>query len=81
MRALSIHELVKAHEVIDRVLVARALVEHLLYRKETRWKCYQERIDYPYRDDRRWFIFVNSRYDQQADQIRIMERSWQGRVS
>lgn len=68
------HELVKAHEVLDRVLVARTLVEHLLYRKETRWRSYQERVDYPGRDDRRWFVFVNSRYDLKTDDIKIVER-------
>ncbi len=68
------YELVKAHEVIDRVLVARALVEHLLYRKETRWRSYQERIDYPQRDDHRWFVFVNSIYSPDRDAFELIER-------
>ncbi|AGB42212.1 succinate dehydrogenase/fumarate reductase flavoprotein subunit [Halobacteroides halobius DSM 5150] len=72
--ATSMHQLMKLHEVIDRVDVARVLVEHLLYRKETRWKAYQQRIDYPQRDDDNWFKFVNSVYDQSADQIQIIER-------
>ncbi|BAF58420.1 succinate dehydrogenase/fumarate reductase, flavoprotein subunit [Pelotomaculum thermopropionicum SI] len=72
------HELVKAHEVIDRALVARVLVEHLLYRKETRWRSYQERVDYPVRDDRRWLVFVNSVYDGETKNIRIIERPWKG---
>jgi adenylylsulfate reductase subunit A len=46
--------------VIDRVVVARSLVEHMAHRKETRWHCYQERLDYPERDDARWLVFVNS---------------------
>jgi adenylylsulfate reductase subunit A len=46
--------------VIDRVEVSRALVEHMLHRKETRWHCYQERLDYPERDDARFMVFVNS---------------------
>jgi adenylylsulfate reductase subunit A len=54
------YELMHAHEVIDRVLVAEVLVEHMLHRKETRWHCYQERLDYPLRDDARWMVFVNS---------------------
>jgi adenylylsulfate reductase, subunit A len=52
--------LLQCHDVIDRVLVARALVEHMLYRRETRWHCYQQRLDYPERDDARWMVFVNS---------------------
>lgn len=76
-----VYELVKAHEVNDRVLVARALVEHLLHRRETRWKSYQERVDYPNRDDSRWFVFVNSVYDAQSDRLRIIERPWKGMVT
>jgi adenylylsulfate reductase subunit A len=53
-------ELMQCHEVADRVTVARTLVEHMMHRKETRWHCYQERLDYPHRDDERWMVFVNS---------------------
>lgn len=74
MFAADMHELVKAHEVIDRIIVARVLVEHLLYRKETRWRSYQERVDYPGRDDNHWFKFVNSVYDNQTGSITIIER-------
>jgi adenylylsulfate reductase subunit A len=55
------HELMAAHEVIDRLDVARVMVAHLRHRKETRWPVYQERPDYPLRDDLRWGCFVNSR--------------------
>lgn len=72
--ARDMYQLVKAHEVIDRVLVARALVEHLLYRKETRWRSYQERVDYQGREDSRWLIFVNSVYDRETAKIKILER-------
>lgn len=72
------YELVKAHEVKDRLLVARALVEHLLYRRETRWRSYQERVDYPDKDDLNWFKFVNSQYNLAEDRIEIKERPWEG---
>lgn len=72
------HELMKAHEVIDRILVARVLVEHLLYRKETRWRSYQERADYPERDDKRWLVFVNSLYDNKTGAIKLLERPVSG---
>ncbi len=55
-----LHSLMKAHEIIDRIDVARVLVEHLIYRKETRWPSYQTRVDYPQRDDENWLKFVNS---------------------
>ena len=72
--ATNLHELMKCHEVIDRLDVSGVLVEHLLYRKETRWPVYQTRADYPQRDDKNWLKFVNSVYDQAKDEIKIMER-------
>ena len=70
----SLHELMKCHEVIDRLDIASVLIEHLLYRKETRWPIYQSRGDYPERDDKNWLKFVNSAYDQTRDEIKILER-------
>ncbi len=72
--AHNLHELMKCHEVIDRLDVARVLVEHLLHRKETRWPIYQTRADYPDRDDKNWLKFVNSVYDQNNDKIKMIER-------
>lgn len=74
LTARDLHELVRAHEVLDRIMVARVLVEHLLYRRETRWRAYQERTDYPDRDDKRWFVFVNSVYTKHDDTVRMLER-------
>ncbi|MBM7624692.1 adenylyl-sulfate reductase subunit alpha [Sporohalobacter salinus] len=68
------HQLLKLHEVIDRTWVAQVLVEHLLYRKETRWKGYQQRVDYPKKDGENWGKFVNSIYDKDSDKIEIVER-------
>ncbi|WP_035172080.1 adenylyl-sulfate reductase subunit alpha [Caldanaerobius polysaccharolyticus] len=78
--AEDLHDLMKYHEVADRVLVARAVVEHLLYRKETRWRCYQERVDYPFRDDENWLKFVNSVYDPVENEIKIIERPYDAEV-
>lgn len=72
--SINLHELNKCHEVIDRIDVSRVLIEHLLYRKETRWPIYQSRADYPERDDKNWLKFVNSVYDQNKDEIKIIER-------
>ncbi len=79
-KADDLHQLLRVHEVIDRVYVARVLVEHLLYRRETRWRCYQERIDYPERDDLNWMKFVNSRYNPDTDTVTIIERNHEGLV-
>ena len=74
LRAINLHELMKCHEVIDRLDVASVLIEHLLHRKETRWPIYQSRADYPNRDDKNWLKFVNSVYDISSDKVKILER-------
>ncbi len=72
--AVDNYQLVEALECIDRVDIARVLVEHLIYRKETRWSSYQARLDYPEMDNNRWLTFVNSLYDPDKDEIRMVER-------
>ncbi|KKM12193.1 adenylylsulfate reductase [Clostridiales bacterium PH28_bin88] len=68
------HQLMQCHEVVDRLEVARVVVEHLLHRRETRWPCYQTRLDHPERDDSRWLVFVNSRYERERGQVVMLER-------
>ncbi|MHB8481972.1 MAG: adenylyl-sulfate reductase subunit alpha [Nitrospiria bacterium] len=75
--ANDLHQLMKAHEIIDRVDVARVLVEHLLYRKETRWPSYQTRMDYPERDDEHWLKFVNSRRNPETGEIKMLTRPYE----
>lgn len=75
------HQLMSCHEVLDRIRVAQQLVEHLIYRKETRWPGFQTRIDYPERDDFNWLKFVNSVYNQETDEIRIIERPYHKIIS
>jgi adenylylsulfate reductase subunit A len=75
--AEDLHSLMKVHEVIDRVDVAQVLVDHLLYRKETRWPSYQTRVDYPNRDDLHWLKFVNSRRDPKTHEITMLTRPYQ----
>ncbi len=70
------HQLMLAHEVIDRIDVAQVLVEHLLYRKETRWPGFQTRLDYTHRDDINWLKFVNSRRDGKTGEIKMLERPY-----
>ena len=74
MTAVNNYNLVEALECIDRVDVARVLVEHLICRKETRWACYQTRLDYPKKEDSRWLSFVNSIYNAETDEIKMVER-------
>lgn len=61
LRARDQHELMLIHEIIDRLLICRSLIEHLKARRETRWPCYQENKDYPRRDDANWLKYINSK--------------------
>jgi adenylylsulfate reductase subunit A len=79
LTANNYHELVHCMEVVDKLDVARAVVEHLLYRKETRWPCSQSRLDYPHRDDAHWLKFVNSFMDLNTGEIRILEKGLNGK--
>ncbi|ACL68973.1 biotin (acetyl-CoA carboxylase) synthetase [Halothermothrix orenii H 168] len=74
LRAEDYHKLMLCHEVLDRLDVASVLVEHLLYRRETRWPAYQSRVDYPDRNDREWLKFVNSRLE--GNKVSIIERPY-----
>lgn len=75
--ANDLHQLMKVHEIMDRVDVAQTLVEHLLHRKETRWPSYQTRTDYPERDDVNWLKFVNSRRDPKTGNIEVLTRPYE----
>lgn len=72
-----LHDLMRAHEVMDRVDVARALVEHLMGRKETRWPSYQTRADFPERDDLNWLKFVNTRMNPKTGDIEVLYRPYE----
>ena len=73
LAASDLHELMNLHEVLDRIDVARVLVEHLMARKETRWPGFQTRLDYPETREE-WSLFVNSASDPESGEIRIVLR-------
>lgn len=79
--ASDLHELMEAHEVIDRIDVAEVLVHHLLYREETRWSGWQTRTDYPEKDDERFDGFVNSRFDPSTGSVNVFMRPYIQTVS
>ncbi|CAH2214605.1 adenylyl-sulfate reductase subunit alpha [Tepidibacter aestuarii] len=62
MKASNLHELMFIYEIIDRLFVANVLLKHMEARKETRWRGYQENLDFSYKDDENWLKYVNSRY-------------------
>lgn len=56
----SMHELMFAYELKERLVVCKSLIAHLLNRKETRWHSFNENLDYPDTDPA-YFKYVNSR--------------------
>lgn len=73
LSAENLHELLKIHEIIDRLYVCKVLIAHLEARKETRWLCYQHYADFPAKDDLDWRKYVNSRYENGEVKIVLRE--------
>lgn len=78
MKAGDLHELMNAHEVVDRIDVSRVLVAHLRARKESRWPGFQSRTDYPETDSLNWSVFVNSVRDLETGETKIVLRPLDG---
>ncbi len=68
--AKDLHELMLAHEVIDRLDVAEVLIQHLKFRRETRWPGWQTRMDYP-EVDPALDGFVNSRVNLETGEVEM----------
>ncbi|MBO6305069.1 MAG: adenylyl-sulfate reductase subunit alpha [Selenomonadaceae bacterium] len=47
LRAHDFYELMKIFELKERLLLCQVLIAHLQARKETRWHCFAENLDYP----------------------------------
>ncbi len=77
LTADSLHMLMEAHETMDRVDVAEAVVHHLKARKETRWAGWQTRMDYPERDDVHFDCFIESRRDPESGIITTFTRPYE----
>ena len=77
--APDLHDLLSAHEVIDRLDVAEILLHHLLFRKETRWPGWQTRMDYP-EVDPNLDCFVESRRDPKTGEIKVFTRPYEQKV-
>lgn len=74
--AKDLHDLMGAHEVMDRLDVAEVLIHHLKYRKETRWPGWQTRMDYP-EPDPSLDCFVETKRDPVTGQIEVFTRPYE----
>lgn len=62
------YELLKIYELRERLTVCRALIAHLLARKETRWHTFGENADYPQQSEDE-LCYINSRLEHGAFHI------------
>jgi adenylylsulfate reductase subunit A len=63
LAAEDIHELLRAWELKHRLLTSEAVMQHTLFRKETRWPGYYYRGDAMKLDDENWHVLTVSRRD------------------
>lgn len=70
--AHNMHELMSLYEVRERLLICQGVIAHLAARKETRWHCFAENLDYPNRDEH-YHCYVNSVY--QNGTVKIIYRN------
>lgn len=66
--AKDLHDLQLAWDVINRLDVCQLVIEHISFRKETRFPGYVNRSDYPDTDPD-FDCFVNSRWDPETDEV------------
>lgn len=62
------YELLKIYELRERLTICRALIAHLLARKETRWHTFGENADYPQQSED-GLCYINSRLEHGAFHI------------
>jgi adenylylsulfate reductase subunit A len=72
--AEDIHELLRAWELKHRYLTSEAVMQHTLFRKETRWPGYYYRGDAMKLDDENWHVLTVSRRDPETGEY-TMEKA------
>ena len=63
LAAENVHELLRAWELKHRILASEAVMQHTLFRRETRWPGYYYRGDAMKVDDENWHVLTVSRRD------------------
>ena len=66
MVARNAHELMRAMEAYSILDCADMAAYASLFRTESRWGLYHNRVDYPDRDDENWFCFTQLYKDESA---------------
>ena len=72
--AEDLHELMRCWENIHRMYQAKAHVNSILFREETRWPGYYFRCDKPSIDNENWLAFCNCTYDKDSGEWNMMKK-------
>ncbi|ACA60382.1 adenylyl-sulfate reductase subunit alpha [Candidatus Desulforudis audaxviator] len=67
--AKDLHQLQLAWDVINRLDVCQLVIDHIDYRKETRYPGYVNRTDYPEVDDANFDCFITSVWNAETDEL------------
>ena len=74
LAAKDIHELLRAWELKHRHMTSECVLQHTLFREETRWPGYYYRGDFMKLDDENWHVLTVSRRDPQTGEY-TMEKA------
>ncbi len=78
LHADDFQELMYVYELRERLTVCLGVIAHLGERRETRWHCFAENLDYPEKDDQNFRKYVNSRLVDGKIQIILRELTGEG---
>ena len=71
-----LHELLRAHEMRHRLWTVELHCRHMLFREESRYPGFYYRADFPGQNDKDWFCFTNSKYDQATKEWTMLKRDY-----
>ncbi|MDP7119872.1 MAG: adenylyl-sulfate reductase subunit alpha [Arenicellales bacterium] len=80
MRAMDLHELLRAWENYHRLIAALAHMKHIQFREESRYPGYYYRADYLQIDDDNWKCFVNSTFDRNTGAWSLKKVAYQALI-
>ena len=76
LAARDLHELLRCWENFHRLWTVRLHMQHIEFRKESRYPGFYYRADYMGIDDSKWRCFVNSKYDPEKGETTLFKRPY-----
>ena len=73
----TLHELMRAWEIVHRLYTVEAHCRHIQFREESRFPGFYYRTDYMEQNDEEWFCFVNSTYNKDTNEWSLKKVPYQ----